>query len=125
MYFETLNPNPNSICQTLKPKSIKSPNPQTITNEGTFNLKKKEKIEQINRKKIKKKEGFKKWVELEARKVCFLIFFLMGLKHPYPVMECSEDQKYSVMKKKKEKKERIEWSVSNRERKDKKRNKSG
>ena len=75
LYFETLNPNPNSICQTLKPKSIKSPNPQTITNEGTFNLKKKEKIEQINRKKIKKKEGFKKWVELEARKVCFLIFF--------------------------------------------------
>ena len=66
MYFETPNPNPNSICQTLKPKSTKSPNPQTITKEGIFSSKKKEKIEQINRKKIKKKEGFKKRVELEA-----------------------------------------------------------
>ena len=26
LYFETPNPNPNSICQTLKPKSTKSPN---------------------------------------------------------------------------------------------------
>ena len=30
LYFETLNPNLNSICQTLEPKSTKSPNPQTI-----------------------------------------------------------------------------------------------
>ena len=64
LYFET--PNPNFIFQTLKPKSTKSPNPQTITKEGTFSSKKKEKIEQINRKKIKKKEGFKKRVELEV-----------------------------------------------------------
>ena len=28
-------------------------------------------------------------------------FFLIGLRHPYPVMKYSEDQKYSVMKNKK------------------------
>ena len=56
MYFETPNPKPNSICQILKPKSTKSPNPQTITEEGTFSSKKKEKIEQINRKKKRKKK---------------------------------------------------------------------
>ena len=32
--------------------------------------------------------------------ICFLIFFLMSLIHPYPVMECSKDQKYSMMKNK-------------------------
>ena len=60
MYFETPNPNPNSICQTLTSKSTKSLNPQTITKEGTFSSKKQEKIEQINRKKIKKERGFQK-----------------------------------------------------------------
>ena len=34
-------------------------------------------------------------------------FFLMGLRHPYPIMECNEDQKYSVMKNKK--KESYRW----------------
>ena len=56
----------------------------------------------------------------------------MGLRHPYPVMEGSEDQKYSVMKNKKKKKrkerkkERIEWSVAkNRERRETKGKTSG
>ncbi|KAM3708685.1 hypothetical protein ACB098_02G116100 [Castanea mollissima] len=68
-YFET--PNPNSIFQTLKPKSTKSPNPSTITNEGTFSTNKKEKIEQINRKWVSKRGWSLKlkpwWFSLERK----------------------------------------------------------
>ena len=35
-------------------------------------------------------------------------FFLIGLRHPYPVMKYSKDQKYSVMKNKKKEKRKKE-----------------
>ena len=41
----------------IKPSNLNQPNPQTITKEGTFSSKKKEKIEQIKRKKKKNEEG--------------------------------------------------------------------
>ena len=56
----------------VKPSNLNQPNPQIhkqLQRKELSAQRKKEKIEQ------KKKEGFKKRVELEARKVCFFIFF--------------------------------------------------